>query len=62
MKAQRTIHATKGQERVVEWTDKTLGHCKRMSCRQAMDTHGNVARTRLMHHQPVPNQYNGGGP
>ena len=32
-----------------------------MSSRQAIDTHGSKARTRLMHHQPVPSQYRGGG-
>ena len=33
-----------------------------MSSRQAMDTHGSRARTRLRHHQLVPSQYRGGGP
>ena len=32
-----------------------------MSSRQAMDTHGSGARTRLRHHQLVPSQYKNGG-
>jgi len=63
MKAQRFIHATRGQERVVEHTDKPLGHGKCMNSRQAMDTHGNGARTRrLKHHKLVPSQYKRGEP
>ena len=33
-----------------------------MNNRKAMDTHGSEARTRLRHHQLVPNQYRSGGP
>ena len=62
MKAQRLIHATRGQERVVERVDKPLGHGKRKNSRQAMDTHGSGARTRLKHHPLVPSQYRSGGP
>ena len=33
-----------------------------MNSRQAMDTHGNGAHTRLRHHPLVPSQYRCGGP
>ena len=33
-----------------------------MNSRQAMDTHGSGAHTRLKHHQPVPSQYRSDGP
>ena len=62
MKAQRLIQATRGQERAAECEDKPLGHGKRMNSRQAMDTHGSGARTRLRHQQLVPSQYKNGGP
>ena len=56
MKAQRLIQATRGQERTAECEDKPSGHGKRMNSRQAMDTHGSGARTKLRHHQLVPSQ------
>ena len=33
-----------------------------MNDRQALDSHGSGARTRLRHHSFVPNQYRDGGP
>ena len=33
-----------------------------MNGRQALDSHGSGARTRLRHHSLVPSQYNSGGP
>ena len=62
MKVQGNIHAIRGQERAVECTDKPSSHGERISSRQAMNTHGSRACTRLRHHQPVPNQYRSGGP
>ena len=62
MKAQRLIHATKGQERATECADEPSGHGKHMNNRQAMDTHGSGARTRLRHHQLLPSQYMSDGP
>ena len=50
-------YATRGQEWATECTDRPLGHGKRMSNRQAFDTHGSGAHIWLRHHQPVPNQY-----
>ena len=61
MKAQRPVHTTRGQERVTERADKPSSHGKRMNNRQAMDTHGSGARTRLRHHPLIPNQYRSGG-
>ena len=61
MKAQRPIHATKGQEQAVKCTDKPSGHNMRISSRQATDTHGSGAHIRLKHHQLVPSQYRNGG-
>ena len=61
MKAQRLIHATRGQERVAKCADEPSGYDKCMNNRQAMDTHGSRARTRLRHHQLVPSQYRSGG-
>ena len=61
MKAQRPIHATRGQEWVAKCANKPLGHGKRMNNKQAMDTYGSGACTRLRHHQLVPNQYRRGG-
>ena len=62
MKAQKLIHATRGPERVAKCVDKPSGHSKCMNSRQAMDTHGSGAHTRLKHHQPVPSQYRNGRP
>ena len=64
MKAQRLIHATRGQGRVVECADEPSGHGKCMNNRLAMDAHGSGggARTRLKHHPLVPSQYKNGGP
>ena len=62
MKAQKHVHATRGQEWAAECIDGLPGHDKRMSCRQALDTHGSGAHTRLMHHQLVPSRYKSGGP
>ena len=45
MKAQESIHATKGQEQAAECTDRLSSHGKRMSSRQAMDTHGSGVHT-----------------
>ena len=61
MKAQRLIHATKGQERVAKHANKLSGHGKLMTSRQIMDTHGSRARTRLKHNPLVPSQYRSGG-
>ena len=61
MKVQKIIHATKGQEQVAKRADKPSGHGKRMNSRQAMDTHGSGACTRLRHHPLVPSQYKSGG-
>ena len=61
MKAQRLVHTTRGQERVAERADKPLGHGKHMNNKQAMDTHGSGARTRLRHHPLISNQYKSGG-
>ena len=47
-----------GQQR----PDKPLGHGKCMNNRQALDSHGSGARTRLRHHPLVPSQYRSGGP
>uniref|UniRef100_A0A7N2KRB1 Uncharacterized protein n=1 Tax=Quercus lobata TaxID=97700 RepID=A0A7N2KRB1_QUELO len=41
---------------------KPSSHGKRMNSRQAMDTHGSGARTRLRHYPLVPSQYRSGGP
>lgn len=41
--------------------DKPTSNSKRVNTRQAMDSYGNRARTRLKHHQLVPSQYKGGG-
>ena len=60
MKAQRLIHATRGQERVAERADKPSGHGKCMYNKQAMDTHGSGARIRFRLHQLVPSQYKSG--
>ena len=62
MKAQRLIHAARGQERVVECANKPSGYGKCMNNRQAMDTHGSGAHIRLRHHQFVTSQYRSGGP
>ena len=62
MKAQKLIHATRGSKRVAKCVDKPSGHGKLMNSRQAMDTHGSGARTRLKHHLIVPSQYRSGGP
>ena len=62
MKAQRLIHATRAQERVAECANEPLGYGKRMNSRQAMDTHGSGACTRLRHHPLVPSQYRNDGP
>ena len=62
MKAQKLIHATRGQERAAECVDEPSGHGKCMNSRQAMDTHGSGACTKLKHHQFVPNQYKSSGP
>ena len=61
MKAQRLVHTTRGQERVAKRADKPLGHGKRMNSRQAMNTHGSGACTRLRHHPLISNQYRSGG-
>ena len=61
MKAQRLIHATKGQERVAKHAGKPSGYGKHMNSRQAMDTHGSGACTMLRHHPLVPSQYRSGG-
>ena len=62
MKAQRLIHTTRGQGRVAERADEPSSYGKCMNNRQAMDTHGSGAHTRLRHHQLVPSQYRSGGP
>ena len=45
MKAQRLIHATRGQGRVAERADEPSSYGKCMNNRQAMDTHGSGAHT-----------------
>ena len=62
MKAQKPIHTIRGQKWVAECIDRPLGHGKHIGSRQALDIHESGARTRLRHHQPVPNQYRSGGP
>ena len=62
MKAQRLIHATRGQEQVVEHANKPSSHGKHMISKQAMDTYGSGAHTKLRHHPLVPSQYRSGGP
>ena len=62
MKAQKLVHATRGQECVAERTNEPPCHAKHMSSRQALDTYESGACTRLRHHQPVPSQYRNGGP
>ena len=62
MKAQRLIHATRGQERAAECANEPSGHDKHMNSRQAMDTHGSGTHTILRHHQLVPSQYRSDGP
>ena len=42
--------------------DKPASNGKCVSTRQAMDSYGSGARTRLRHHPLVPSQYKGGGP
>ena len=42
--------------------NKPPDHGKRMNSRQALDSHGSGARTRLRHHPLVPNQYRSSGP
>ena len=42
--------------------DKPVGNDKHVNTRQAMDSYRSGAHTRLKHHQPVPNQFNCGGP
>ena len=42
--------------------EKPIGNSKRVNTRQAMNSHGSRARTRLRHHQLVPSQYRGDGP
>jgi len=54
MKAQRLIHAIRGQERVAECIDEPSNHGKRMSNRQAIDTHGSGAHAKRRHYQLVP--------
>ena len=51
------------QEAKNEWQNvqqrpnKPPGHGKCMNIKQAMDTHGSGARTRLRHHPLLPSQY-----
>ena len=47
---------------MAECTDEPPYHGKRMSSRQAMDTHESGACTKPKYHQPVPSQYRNGGP
>ena len=54
MKAQRLIHAIRGQEQIAERANKPSAHGKCMNIRQAMDTQGSGARIRLKHHPLVP--------
>ena len=42
--------------------DKPTGNDKCMNTRQAMDSYGSGAHTRLRHHPLVLSQYRGGGP
>ena len=42
--------------------EKPTGNGKRVNTRQAMDSYGSRAYTRLKHHLLVPSQYRGGGP
>ena len=42
--------------------EKPIGNSKCKNTKQVMDSHGSGARTRLRHHQLVPNQYRGYGP
>ena len=42
--------------------NKPTSNGKRMNGRQAIDSHGNGARTRLKHHPLIPSQYKRGGP
>ena len=62
MKAQRLIHATSGQQQVVECVDEPSSHGKCMNNKQAMDTYGGGACIRLRYHQLITSQYRSGGP
>ena len=42
--------------------NKAIGNSKHMNTRQAIDSYGSRAYTRLKHHQPISSQYKGGGP
>ena len=42
--------------------DKSTGNGKHINSRQAMDSHGSGARTRLRHHPLIPSQYRRGRP
>ena len=42
--------------------NKPASNGKRMNTRQAMDSYGSRASTRLRHHPLTPNQYRGGEP
>ena len=62
MKIQELIHATKVKQtpkHAVE-ADKYVGNGKRMNAREAMDSYGSGACTRLRHHLHVPSQYKEG--